>query len=171
MVRRETDKTASDIQARSLMARTGEEWQGMQSLRRSINGQLKNQSSIMQEDDEESISLTLGTWSSSKSLRMQEDNWKHQWLQPCLARHPRKTSMERPVARLVFSSLNLRVSWKPTRMRMEESLPKYHEDHNARKGDNQFTATKPFGAQIYSYASSNEDTRSKSSSGQGMGET
>ena len=44
-------------------------WRGMSKnakLRRSINGQLKNQSSIMQEDYEESISLTLRTWSSRK---------------------------------------------------------------------------------------------------------
>ena len=75
--------------------------------------QLKNQSSIMLEDYEEAISLTLRTRSSRKPLRMQEENWKHQWLQPCLARHARKASMERPVARLMFSSLNLRVSWKP----------------------------------------------------------
>ena len=47
------------------------------------------------------------------------------------------------------------------RMRMEESLPKYHEDHIAGKG-RQFTATLQFGTQIYSYASSTEDTRSKS---------
>ena len=44
---------------------------------------------------------------------MQEENWKHQWLQPCLARHARKISMVRSVARLVISSQNLRVSWKP----------------------------------------------------------
>ena len=44
---------------------------------RSINGKLKNQSSIMLEEDEESISLTLRTWSSRKSFRMQEENWKH----------------------------------------------------------------------------------------------
>ena len=51
-----------------------------------------------------------------------------------------------------------------TRMRMEESLPKYHEDHIAGKGG-QFIAALQFGTQIYSHASSNEDTRSKSSRG------
>ena len=67
----------------------------------------------MQEDYEESISLTLRTWSSRKSLKkMLEENWKHRWLQPCLARLARKTSMGRPVARLMISSLNLHVSWK-----------------------------------------------------------
>ena len=40
-------------------------------------------------------------------------NWKRQWPPPCLARHARKASMERPVARLMISNLNLRVSWKP----------------------------------------------------------
>ena len=67
----------------------------------------------MQEDYEESISLILRTRSSRKPLRMQEENWKHQWLQPCLARCARKASMEKPVARLMISSLSLHVSWKP----------------------------------------------------------
>ena len=67
----------------------------------------------MLEDYEESISLTLRTRSSKKPLRMLARNWKHQWLPPCLARHARKARMGRPVARLMISSLNLRVSWKP----------------------------------------------------------
>ena len=67
----------------------------------------------MQEDYEESISLTLRTWSSRTSSKMQGENWKHQWLQPCLAKHARKTNMERPAARLMISGLNLRISWKP----------------------------------------------------------
>ena len=53
---------------------------------------------------------------------------------------------------------------KSTRMPMEESLPKYHEDHIAGKRA-QFTATLQIGTHIYSHASSNEDTRSKGSSG------
>ena len=55
-----------------------------------------------------------------------------------------------------------------TRLRMEEPLPNYHEDQIARKGDNSLQHYN-FCSQIYSYASSNEDTRSESSSGQGMG--
>ena len=51
-----------------------------------------------------------------------------------------------------------------TRMRMEEFLTKYHQDHIAGKGDNSLQHYN-FGTQIYSYASSHEDTRSKSSSG------
>ena len=84
--------------------------------------------------------MTLRTWSSKKPSRMQEENCKHHWLQPCLANHARKASMERPVARQMISTQNLRVSWKPvnqsTRLRMEESLPNHHEDLFAGKGDN-----------------------------------
>ena len=43
-------------------------------------------------------------------------NWKHQWLPPCFARQPRRVSMGRPVATLMISSLNLRVSWKPVNL-------------------------------------------------------
>ena len=49
------------------------------------------------------------------------------------------------------------------RMRMEESLPKYHEDHIAGKGDKSLQHYNL--VHKYSYASSNENTRSKSSSG------
>ena len=49
-----------------------------------------------------------------------------------------------------------------TRLRMEESLLNYHEDHTAGRGDN---SLQHFGTQIYAYASSNEDTRNKGSSG------
>ena len=57
-----------------------------------------------------------------------------------------------------------------TRLRMGESLPNDHEDRIAGKGENSLQHYKN-GKQIYSYASSNEDTRSKSSSGYSTGET
>ena len=104
-----------------------------------MKGQLKNQSSTMQEDYEESRSLTLRTWSSKKPLQMQKENWKHQWLQLCLARLARKTSMGRPVARLLLSNLMLHVSWKPVNPQecvWKKTLPNCHEDHIAGKGDN-----------------------------------
>ena len=85
----------------------------MLSWGRNLNGPMNNKSSIMLKDYEEFISLTLRTRNSKKPLRMLARNWKHQWFQPCLARHARKTSMVRPVARPMISSLNLRVSWKP----------------------------------------------------------
>ena len=55
-----------------------------------------------------------------------------------------------------------------TRLRMGESFPTHHEDHIAGKRDNSLLHNKS-GLQIYSYASSHENSRSKSSSGQGMG--
>ena len=57
--------------------------------------------------------MTMKTWRSRKSSKMQGENWKHQWLPLCLARHSRKARMGRPVARLMISSLNVRASWKP----------------------------------------------------------
>ena len=63
--------------------------------------------------------------------------WKHQWFPLCHARQARKVSMAWPVAELMISSLNLSCileASESTRMRMEESLPKYHEDHIARRG-------------------------------------
>ena len=140
---------------------SGRNWEEMQSWRRSKNGQLKNQSSIMLEDYEESISLTLRTRSLRKPWRMQEENWKHQWLQPCLARHERETSMGRPEARQMISSQNLRVSGKPVNplecvcKNLEISWGPYCRKRG------QFNRTLQYGTQIYSYASSNENTRSK----------
>ena len=100
---------------------------------------MKNLNSIMQENYEESVSLTLRTRSSRKPLRMQEENWKHQRLQPCLARQARTVSMERPVVNPMRSNQNLRVfleASESTRLRVEESLPNHHEDHISGKGDN-----------------------------------
>ena len=51
-----------------------------------------------------------------------------------------------------------------TRMRMEESPPNHHEDHIAEKWDTSLQHKK-FGTQIYSYASSHEDSRSMRSNG------
>ena len=91
-------------------------WRGMsknaKQRERSINGQLKNQSSRMQDDCAESVSLYLRTKNPKKSFKTQGENWKHQWLQPCLARLARKASVEKPIARLMISSLSLHVSWK-----------------------------------------------------------
>ena len=112
----------------------GPNWQELQSWGRSRDGQLKNQSSIMLEDYEKSISLTLRTRSSKKTIR----NARKKMETPTAPAMPCKTCKKnkhgRPVARLMISSLNLRSG--STRMRMEESLPNYHEDHIAGRGDN-----------------------------------
>ena len=70
-------------------------------------GLLKNQSSIRLEDYEESISLTLRTRGETRS----------------------KTSYFKSKFACILEASG------STRMRMEESLPKYHEDHIVRKGD------------------------------------
>ena len=94
-----------------------------------------------------------------KPLRMQEENWKHQRLPPCLARLARKTSMERPVAKPVISDQNLRVSWKP--VNPQECVWK---NLYRRKGN---TSLQHYNLvhKIIPMLLSNEDTRSKSSSG------
>ena len=51
---------------------------------------------------------------------------------------------------------------EPTRLRMGESLPNYHEDQLAGKGDNSLQRNNL--VHNFSYASSHEDSRSKSSS-------
>ena len=51
---------------------SGRNWEEMLSWGRGKSGQLKHQSSIMLEDYEEFISLTLGTRSSKKPLGMLE---------------------------------------------------------------------------------------------------
>ena len=58
-----------------------------------------------------------------------------------------------------------------TRMRMGNSEPPNHEDHIAGKGENSLIAALQFGSQIYSYASSYENSGSNSSGLQGMGKT
>ena len=70
------------------------------------SGPMKNRNSIMPENHEELISLTLITRKSKKPSRMLERNWKHQWLLLCFARQPRNVNPMR-------SNQNLRVFWKP----------------------------------------------------------
>ena len=93
----------------------------------------------MLEDYEGSISLTLRKRSSRKPLRMQEENWKHQWLQPC----PAKTCKKNKHGETRSKTNDFKSQFacileanESTRLRMEESLPNHHEDHIAGKGDN-----------------------------------
>ena len=129
--------------------------------------------SIMPENCEGFISSTLRTRNCKRPLRMLARNWKHRWLLLCFARQARRVSTGRPVARPMRSNQNLRVSLEAsesTRLRMEDSLPNSHEEHIAGKGDNSLQHYNLV-HKIYSYAPSQEDTRSKSSSGYGMRET
>ena len=53
--------------------------------------------------------------------------------------------------------------------RLEPTPPKHHEDHIAENGFNSISHCN-LGAQVYSYAASNENSRCETSSGQRMGE-
>ena len=65
MVRGEIDEKTANIQARLFVARImGENGKECQAEGEAKVGHMKNPNSIMQEDYEESISLTLRTWSS-----------------------------------------------------------------------------------------------------------
>ena len=125
----------------------------------------------MLENYEESISLTLRTRSSRKPLRMLTRHWKHQWLPLCLARHARKTSMGRPGSKTNYfkSKFACILEWIQKNA-YGRTTTKHHEDHIAGKGTislQHYNLVHKF----IPYASSHEDTRSKSSSGQRMGET
>ena len=54
-----------------------------------------------------------------------------------------------------------------TRMRMGNSIPHHDEDHIAGKSENS-SQHYNLGSQVYSYASSHEDSGSESSGGQGI---
>ena len=131
----ETDKKASDIQARLFMARTlGEIGKRMPSWRRGKSGYMKSQNSIMHENYEEFISLTLRTRHSKRPSRTLARNWKHQWLPLCLSK------MSKNNQHAVTSDKSDEIKSKlacileaseSARLRVGESLPKHHEDHIA----------------------------------------
>ena len=101
--------------------------------------QVKNQSSIMQGDYEEFISLTLRTRNSKKPLRMLARNWKHQWLPLCFCKTSKKCKHEETRGKTNECKSKLACileASESTRLRMEESLPNHHEDLFAGKVDN-----------------------------------
>ena len=107
---------------------------------------MKSQNSIMPENYEEFISLTLRTRNSKKLSGMLERNWKHQCLPLCLARQARKARKERPVPRVMISSQKFACileASESTILRMGESLPNHHEGPYCRKRG-QFTAALQF---------------------------
>ena len=84
-----------------------------------------------------------------ETIRNARKNWKHPWLPPCFARHARKASMGRPVARLMSSNQNLLVSWKP--VNPQDCVWKNLHQKIVRtisQERRQFTTTFQFGTQI-----------------------
>ena len=132
---------------------------------------MKNQNSIMPESYEEFISLTLRTRNSKKPF----GNARKKLETPMAPAMPHKTCKKSKNEETRSKTNDFKSKFacileasESTRLRMEEYLPSYHEDHIAGKR-RQFTATLQFGTPIYSYASSHENFRSKGSSGQGRG--
>ena len=70
---------------------------------------------------------------------MHEESWNNQWLPQCLAKHAKKNKHGETRSKIDdFESklaCVLEVS-ESTRLRMEESVPNYHEDHIAGRGSN-----------------------------------
>ena len=77
----------------------------------------------------------------------------------------KETSMWKPVARLVISSPSVHVSWTPVNPQ-ECVWNKLYRNimRTISQEKDQFTTASQYGTQLYSYASSNEDTRNKSGS-------
>ena len=126
----------------------------------------------MHENCEEFISSTLRTRNSRRPSRMLARNWKHQRLPLCLARSARTIRIVGMVINPIRSKQNLRVFWKPVNLqgRVWENHCRLviktilHEKETIH-------CSITIGSQIYSYAPSHENSRSKGSSGQRMGET
>ena len=113
---------------------SGEEWQRTLSWGRSINGQLKKPMlDNARRYYDKSISLTLRTWSSRKK-KIGNTNDSSYALQDMQEKQAWETRSKTNDFRSKYACI-LEVS-ESTRMRMEECLPKYHEDHIAGKGDN-----------------------------------
>ena len=90
----------------------------------------------MSENYEESISLTLRF---KETIRNARKNGTTNGSRYALQDMQEKPEWGDPWQDLSFQILNLRVileASESTRLRMEESLPNYHEDHVAEKGDN-----------------------------------
>ena len=126
--------------------------------------------SITHENYEGSISSTLRTRNSNIPSRMLVRNWKHQWLLLCpakLSRAIRIVGMVHPTKLKNKTCVYSGSSWiyknAHGRIIAESSWRPYCRKRR------QYTTALKFGSQIYSYASSCENSNSKGSSGQGMG--
>ena len=74
-----------------------------------------------------------------ETIKSARKHWKHQQLQPCLARHARKS--KHGETRSKTNDFKSKFAYileasESTRLRMEESLQNDHEDHIAGKGNN-----------------------------------
>ena len=136
----ETDKTGERHPGQIICGqKSGRNWEEMLSWRRSRNGHMKNQNSIMLEDHEEFISVTLRTREFKETI----GNVRKELETPMAPAVPCKTCKKYKHEETRSKTNDCKSKFactleasESTRMRMEESLPKYHEDHIAGKGDN-----------------------------------
>ena len=93
----------------------------------------------MLEDYEEFISVTLRTRNSKKPSRMLEEIWKHHWLPAMLCKMSKKNKhgdIRSKTHDFKSKFACILEASESARLRMDESLPNYHEDHIAEIGDN-----------------------------------
>ena len=133
------------------------------SWRRSKSGPMKSSIWITHDNCEGSVSLTLRIRNSRKPSRLLVRSWKHQWLLLCLAKLWRRIVW---VVHPTKLKQNLRAFWKL--MNPKDCVWGILTKSYCRKRK-QFMTALQFGSQIYSFASSQKNSSSKSSSGQGMG--
>ena len=127
----------------------------------------RNQSSIMPENHVVFTSLFLKTRNLRNSWRMLVDSYKN----PMPAAMPCKTLLCQSSRETCSSIGGHKTKYafiieadESMRIRLEGAPDRYHEDHIAGKGLNSLGHYNP-SAQIYSCASSNENTRCKGSTG------
>ena len=103
--------------------------------------------------------MTLRIRNSRRRSRMLARSWKHQWLLLCPVKLRKNcgSGASYKIKNKLACTLEADES---TRLRMGESLPNRHEDHIQGKR-RQFIAALQFGSQIYSYASSYENSCSE----------
>ena len=97
----------------------------------------------MPENYEDCISLILRTRKSKKPSKMLVRKWKHQ-VAPAMPCKIMKNCGSGGSNKIKTRLACILEASESTRMRMEETLPKYHEDHIAGKVDNSLQLTNLF---------------------------
>ena len=113
---------------------SGNQWERMPSWRRSKSGRMRRTIWRTHENCEESISSTPRIRHSRKPSRTRVRSWKHQWLLLCPVKLRKIVGVVHPTK--FRQNLRDLEADESTRMRMGNSIPHYHEDHIAWKGEN-----------------------------------
>ena len=159
-----TDKQADDIQARSFMARDME--RHVRSLEAKREAKVDYPKTATPEYCAVFTSLIQQMRNSKKLSNMRGESWKFRCQQQCLASPKVERSTGGVCAPCICKKKYACIveADESTRKRMEGLLHTDHEDHIAGKR-NQFIEPLQSRTQIYPYASSDENSGRKSSSG------